>query len=300
MNKKPYTKKALPFTDQVALLRSRGMEIRDETEAAFYLSHINYYRLTAYWLPFEEDHSTHQFRAGTTFDQVLNLYIFDRELRLLVMDALERIEVSVRTQWAFQLGTIHGPHAQLDAAIAFRHAWWISNMESLKKEVSRAEEIFIGHFQRTYMEELPPVWVVSEVMSIGLLSRWYANLKPMPTRRAIASVYAIDQRLLQSWLHHLTIVRNTCAHHGCLWNRTFTVAAKHPQQPKAISEAFQEDSPKVYNALLIILHFMDQVSPSNHWRQRLKDLIDRHQTPVEQMGFPEGWRNQQIWKGAGA
>jgi len=109
MSKKPYTKKALPFADQVALLRERGMEIRDEAEAAFYLSHINYYRLTAYWLPFEEDHATHQFRAGTTFDEVLKLYIFDRELRLLVMDALERIEVSVRTQWAFHWGMVMDP-----------------------------------------------------------------------------------------------------------------------------------------------------------------------------------------------
>jgi abortive infection bacteriophage resistance protein len=299
MNKKPYTKKALPFAGQVALLRDRGMEIRDEAEAAFYLSHINYYRLTAYWLPFEEDHATHQFREGTNFDQVLNLYIFDRELRLLVMDALERIEVSVRTQWAFHMGNGHGSHAQMETALAHCEDRWKLNLHALKKEVNRADEVFIEHFKATYEEVLPPVWVISEVMSLSLLSRWYANLRPMATRRRIASTYFLDEGLLESWLHHLTIVRNICAHHGRLWNRSFTVTPGRPRSNRLaiVRESFQSDSTKLYNSLLIILHFMDQVSPGNHWRQRLKDLITAHRVPVDHMGFPEGWESLAIWKG---
>jgi abortive infection bacteriophage resistance protein len=69
------------------------MEISDLTQAEFYLQHLNYYRLGAYWLPFESDHTTHIFRPGTKFEEVLNLYLFDRELRLLVLDAIERVEV---------------------------------------------------------------------------------------------------------------------------------------------------------------------------------------------------------------
>ena len=298
MSKKPYTKEALPFVEQVALLKKRGMEIRDEAKAAFYLSHINYYRLTAYWLPFEQDHSTHQFRPGTTFEEVLNLYIFDRELRLLVMDALERIEVSVRTQWAFHMGTNHGSHAHLDPTVALKPLQWASNLISLHDEVSRSCEVYISHFRDNYTEALPPVWVVCEVMTLGLLSRWYTNLRPMPTRRGIASYYSLDEGLLGSWLHHLTVVRNTCAHHACLWNRNLSIGAKTPRNPSLeITNAFQRKETKFYNSLLIILHFMDRLSPESHWRQRLIDLILKHEIPVDHMGFPDGWEAEAIWKG---
>ena len=94
-NKPPKT-----FDEQVTLLESRGMVIEDLSRAKRYLSHLNYYRLAAYWLPFEETHSPHCFKPDTQFNTVLEHYIFDRELRLLVMDAIERIEVSLRTRWA--------------------------------------------------------------------------------------------------------------------------------------------------------------------------------------------------------
>lgn len=103
MPKQPYTKPALTIAQQVALLQSRGMVISHTATTEHYLSQINYYRLCAYWLPFESDHVTHTFKQGTSFEQVLDLYIFDRELRLLVLDAIERIEIAIRTQLSYQL-----------------------------------------------------------------------------------------------------------------------------------------------------------------------------------------------------
>ena len=98
--KVPYNKPVLELRDQLQQLKDRGMHVSNDEIAIHYLGHLNYYRLAAYWLPFEKDHATHQFRSGTTFEDVLNSYIFDRELRLLILDAIERIEVSVRTQLA--------------------------------------------------------------------------------------------------------------------------------------------------------------------------------------------------------
>jgi abortive infection bacteriophage resistance protein len=117
-----FTKPPLSFEAQVDLLIDRGMEIADRTRAKRYLAHLNYYRLAAYWLPFEQDHPTHRFRPGTNFDQVLEHYIFDRELRLLVMDAIERIEVSLRTNWAYTLSHSYGPHAHLQRDL-FKAKW---------------------------------------------------------------------------------------------------------------------------------------------------------------------------------
>lgn len=295
--KQPFTKPATTYAEQVALLQKRGMVIEDPAQVEFYLQHLNYYRLGAYWLPFEADHGSHTFRPGTHFGDVLNLYIFDRELRLLVLDAIERIEVSVRGQWAYQMAHQHSPHSHLDSTLAHKQWHWQSNLDKLTKEVERSDETFIQHLTQTYSEALPPVWAVCEVMSLGVLSRWYGNLKPMPTRREIANVYRIDQRVMESWMHHLTYIRNTCAHHSRLWNRDFTITPELPKsKPAHLVGEFIGGSRKLYNTLVILLHFMDIIAPKHHWRQRLISLIAGHAAPVSAMGFPKDWEQKAIWK----
>lgn len=295
--KRPFSKPATTYAQQVALLAQRGMII-DDADAELYLQHLNYYRLGAYWLPFEADHNGHQFKPGTRFSEVLNLYVFDRELRLLVMDAIERLEVSVRGQWAYQLAHRHGPHAHLDAAL-FNAKYRQGNLDKLSAEVKRSDETFIRHLLDTYSEALPPVWAVCEVMSLGLLSRWYNDLKPMPTRRAIANVYGIDEEVLQSWLHHLSLVRNVCAHHARLWNREFTITPLLPKhKPAHLSAEFLLGSRKLYNTLVILLHCMDTVCPRHHWRARLKTLLMNHAVPVVDMDFPNDWEQRAIWQEA--
>ena len=69
--KRPFDKPPISHAEQVGLLAARGMQIADIGQAEFYLKHLNYYRLAAYWLPFEADHETHRFREGTTFEAVL-------------------------------------------------------------------------------------------------------------------------------------------------------------------------------------------------------------------------------------
>lgn len=294
--KKPFAKPPTSYSEQVKLLQSRGMTFADESKAAFYLQHLNYYRLAAYWLPFESDHASHTFQTNTAFETVLQLYVFDRELRLLVLDAIERIEVSIRSQWAYQMAHQHGTHSHLDASLTSNAKHWLDNLALLAKEVHRSSETFIKHLTNTYNEALPPVWAVSEVMSLGLLSRWYANLKPMPTRRAIASVYLIDEQTLQSWLQHLTLIRNTCAHHSRLWNREFTMIPAIPRnKPKGLKVQCATGSRKIYNTLIILLHCMDVVAPEHHWRARLKDLLQKNLSALSHMDFPANWNSMPIW-----
>lgn len=295
--KRAFAKPPTTCAEQVALLQRRGMIVDDVAQAEFYLQHLNYYRLVAYWLPFEADHGTHQFKPGARFSEVLNLYIFDRELRLLLLDAIERVEVSVRTQWAYQMAHRHGAHAHLDQALARDWTGWVSDSNQLIGEVGRSKERFIEHLNRTYSEPLPPIWAVCEIMSLGLLSRQYKNLKPMATRTAIASSYGIDQQVFESWLHHLTFIRNICAHHNRLWNREFTITPQLPKsKPRALRGEFVNGSRKLYNTLLILLHFMDVIAPDHHWRQRLKGLLASHNIAGRAMDFPDGWEELAIWK----
>ena len=295
--KPPYRKPALSYDQQIAKLRERGMIVADENAARFYLQHLNYYRLGAYWLPFETDHKTHQLKSGTRFEDVLALYNFDRELRLLVMDAMERIEVSVRAQWAYQLGHLHGAHAQLASGITRNPHHWQHNLDDLTKEVKRSEETFIQHFANNYAETMPPVWAVCEVMSLGLLSRWYRNLKPKHTRQKIANAYGIDETVLESWLHHLAIVRNICAHHSRLWDRSFTILPQAPRsKPTCLVNAFVQGSRKPYNTIVMVLYLMDVVSPQHHWRSRLLALLAKNASVLSAMDFPADWNKQLIWQ----
>jgi abortive infection bacteriophage resistance protein len=297
ITKRPFLKPATTYSQQIVQLQQRGMIIDDLSQAEFYLKHLNYYRLSAYWLSFEANHATHAFHPGVRFTNVLNLYIFDRELRLLVLDAIERMEVSVRSQWAYQLAHQHGAHAHLDVALALNANYWQTNLNKLTEEVKRSNETFIKHLQANYAEPLPPVWAVCEVMSLGLLSHWYNNLNPMPTRRAIAAVYGVDEKVLESWLRHLSLVRNTCAHHSRLWNREFTITPRLPHnKPIGLAAQCRPGSRKLYNSLVILLHCMDIIAPQHHWRKRLKDLLAQHTVPVAMMGFPADWEQMVIWQ----
>jgi abortive infection bacteriophage resistance protein len=301
-SKMRFDKPPLTIQEQIELLISRGLIVSDRQKAQHYLTHLNYYRLAAYWLPFEADHSNHKFQTGTDFDAILNLYIFDREFRLLIMDAIERIEVSLRSNWAYQMAHRHGPHCHLNRAL-FKSQWnYEHHCESIKQELSRSKEAFIIHLQHKYDEDLPPIWAMVEVMTFGQMSNWYSNTCHRQDRNAVAASYGLDERILTSLLHHLTIVRNTCAHHARLWNREFTVTPKLPKQglvslQKSLSSTENiENHKRIYNTLTLILQIMNQISPEHHWKKHLLGLINNHKIDTTAMGFPLDWRDRPLWK----
>jgi abortive infection bacteriophage resistance protein len=296
MGRRPFNKPATTYTQQVALLEQRGMSIPDPEDAAFWLEHLNYYRLGAYWLPYEADHESLQFKVGTSFNDVLALYRFDRELRLLVLDAIERVEVSVRSRWAYELAHRHGPHGHLDSTLFKSTERWHKDSANLHEAVRRSDEVFIKHIQRTYRETLPPVWAVCEVMTLGLLSKYYDNLKPAKTRKAIANTYAMPHELMASWLRHLTQIRNICAHHARLWNRDLIITPMRPTKgPNSLVNAFSA-SRRLYNTLLILPYWMDCIAPGHSWRQRLKDLLATCPYNLNAMGFPSDWASHALWQ----
>lgn len=298
-NKPPKT-----FAEQVALLKARGMQFANEQEAQFYLGQINYYRLGAYWLPFEETHSPHCFKPNTTFEQVLELYIFDRELRLLILDAIERLEVAIRTRFAYEIAHQHDPHAFLNPQYFKNEYKWERLIENLCGEIDRADEVFIDHYKRTYTEpQLPPIWAVCEVMSFGQLSKWYQLLAPRHTRKAISNHFDCAEMQFEGLLQHFVYLRNTCAHHSRLWNRKFTkTIAKPRNKPFGLAQQCNFDSSvsadrKIYNSLVFLLYFMDKIAPQHTWRKRLIDLLVTHENISKKwMGFPQDWQNYPIWQ----
>ena len=300
-----YPKSPKTYQEQLNQLINRRMHVADTARALRYLSHINYYRLAAYWLPFEADHATHQFKPGTTFDQVLESYLFDKQLRLLIMDAVERFEVSLRTQWAYHLSHQYGPHAHLNASNFKRPSQkpkWNHeySVAELIDTVRVSSEVFIRHLITKYDEDLPHIWAICEVMTFGQLSRWYANIAKSGDRNVIAHVYDFDEVYFTSFLHHLTIVRNFTAHHARVWNREFPITWKLPlSRPVCVINSLNRlDGKLIYNTLAMLACLVDIINPNNHWKKRLSDLFANFPGIQSRfMGFPENWKELPLWKG---
>lgn len=301
--KMKYTKPPLTHSQQLDQLLERGMVCTHHAQALHCLDHLNYYRLGAYWLPFESSHSTHAFKPGTSLEDVLNLYVFDRELRLLVLDAIERVEVSVRTGWAYTLAHRYGSHAHLDANLFKSPArnWDHSQQcQKLETEARKSHEIFLKHHYQKYDESLPPLWAVVEMMTLGQLSKWYSNLKHGADRNAVAHRYDLDETNLTSFLHHLSIIRNICAHHSRLWNREFTLTFRLPSHrpPLLVASLNRKDDRRIYNTLAALAFLLDNISPQHQWKQRLKNLLNKHGIDPQHMGFPVDWQQRPVWQDA--
>lgn len=297
-----FNKPALTVDKQLDLLRRRGMAVADRAIALHHLEHISYYRLRAYWLPSEAPAThgrDHAFRAGTRFETIIDLYSFDRKLRLLVMDAIERVEVSLRTRWAYVLVHRYGPHAYLNAALfrkATRHAKCLTR---LQEELERSRETFVLHYNQKYTDpELPPLWAVSELLTFGQLSLWFGNLADGAARVEIVRPYELDEQIIGSFAHHLAYVRNVCAHHMRLWNREMTIGMKLAVRPKWLGEIFNPELPKrLYNTLIMLAYMMNRISPASRWRASLLALLEEHPAvDLAAMGFPDGWQQVAIWQ----
>jgi abortive infection bacteriophage resistance protein len=294
-----FTKPATSVTDQITLLKSRGLQFPNESEASHFLQHHNYVRLRTYWYTFETDHQRHTLKAGTTFEDIIELYTFDRELRLLVLDAIEQIEISFRTQFVYHFANFLHPFAYLDVQYSKNRRFFQQNLNSLQEEVRRSHEVFIAHYKNKYTDPLmPPIWMVCEVMSLGLLSRWYKNLKPASIRQAIAQTYDIDNRALEGVLHHMTEIRNVSAHHSRLWDRNFVFRLPLPQtkpaQLRRNMNLTRQDN--LYNTLVMMVHFMDVIYPNHTWKRRLLGLLGNFSVDPITMGFPKNWQTLPIWQ----
>lgn len=296
-----YNKPALTVDQQIHQLAARGMAFGDPKRAAHYLAELNYYRLSGYWLRHEADHATHRFLPDTSFEAVLDDYVFDRGLKLLVLDAVERLEVSIRTHWAYVVGLRHGAHAHLDGALFKQRSQKWSHPNAVAKLVSGVEdsrERFIRHLRDTYDELLPPIWASVEVMSLGQISRWFSNLRYAADRNAIAEPYGVDEVLLASFLHHISVVRNICAHHARFWDRELPFKAqlprKHPQALVVALDHAVESS--AYNTLTLLAWLIGCISPGQTWVRRVFDHVVQHPPAAAVMGFPPDFSQRPIWR----
>lgn len=296
-----YDKPATTLEQQIDLLEERGMHVPDRERAGHYLRHIGYYRLSAYWLPFEQPRSTqdarsHRFSAGTTFDDVLDRYVFDRKLRILTLEALERIEVSIRACWVNAISLRHGVHGYLDASVFRCPYWHAKQLARVASDLENSHEVFVKHYRRKYTSPgLPPMWVMAETLSFGALSGWIQKTRDTGIQTELMRHLGLPtMEIVHGVLHNLSHLRNLCAHHARLWNRQFV---KTYPRIKKIPEMYPPQSPEgryrsVNNHLIMLQHLMPRINPKTSWPSRLVEVLDSQDEDTRSaMNLPENWRS---------
>lgn len=305
-----FEKPACTHTEHIDLMQARGLHIPDRDAACRYLDNISYYRLSAYMLPFQPGGGVgnHQFKAGTTFKDIIDLYVFDRELRLLLLDPIERIEVALRARLTDTLAINHGPHCWLDKNLfddRYDHDWLLDTLS--KKTNSRDPETFLTHYRNKYTApKEPPVWMVIEVLSFKEVSVLFGKLRHAQDKQAIARHFGFHDTVLLSWFRALSDLRNLCAHHSRVWNREFGSRPKLPKNPPAdwpdlttpVTHGTYQALPESRMAMMLVVieTLLLRVSPHSQWRQRLRELLAANPVaPLEAMGLTSGWYHHPFW-----
>jgi abortive infection bacteriophage resistance protein len=305
---KQYNKIPLSFQKQIELLQSRNLIIDDEPKALSYLQEISYYRLSAYFLPYQN--AKDNFENDITFEQIIKTYSFDRELRLLVFDCIERIEVAIRTQFIYQMALHYNDSHWQDNQNHFITPYYnkIGNLVNpfadfqaiiSKAKTARTPETFIKHYISTYNKPAnPPSWMCFELLTIGELSHIYRGLKNNADKKRIADFFEVHPTVFTSWLHTLTYVRNICAHHSRLWNRV--IINKYdwpPTSSKPILNYIPNNHQrrKIFPILSAIIYLNDEISPGHQIKQELFSLFAKFpNVQLSKMGFPANWQNEPL------
>ena len=315
-----YDKPWISFSNQLQQLKDRGMLVEDDSAAENYLDRIGYYRLSGYWYPFRQIDAADpkkrldDFEDGTHFTDALDLYVFDKKLRLLAMDALERIEVAIRVDIAHLLGERDAFAYQDKSLLDGKFSKPKKNKTSsaygdwLKKHthlIQRSREPFIKNFKAKYGLPLP-FWIAIEVWDFGAMSIFYAGMKGKD-RDFIAQKYKVSAgNIFASWLRSLNYLRNLCAHHSLLWNRNMVDQPKLPDATDAADLASFIGHPKSiarpFILFCLLQWLMREICPNSCWHERFRQHLESFPAGAKQlrslseMGCPAGWESWDLWK----
>jgi abortive infection bacteriophage resistance protein len=298
-----YNKQTFTVEQQIEQLIARGLRIKDYDLARHYLAHVSYYRLAGYWWPMQQDKELHTFKPDSYFEDVVQLYNFDRELRILLFDAIEKIEISLRTKLIYHLSHEFDPWWFQKPEIFQNTSALIETLGNIKEEIDRSKDTFIKEHKKKYKDDLrfPPAWKTLELTSMGALSKLYGNLKnDVKSKDIIAEeLGAVNHTYLPSWLQAITQIRNHCAHHSRLWNKSLPTTPKIlPNPPYKWVTIVPTDSQKLYVHLCIMRYLLNVIAPGNSFSIKLQALFIKYPSVDPQaLGMKPLWQSEPLWLG---
>lgn len=268
-------KRATDIEGQIAILKSRGMFIADVNKAKEIFLDIGYYRLGFYTFPFElqphEEPRTHRYEKGTNFDDVVELYYFDHDLRHILLRYVSRIEVNVRTFITYTVSNYYKDNP----------TWFVSPRvvnnefrESFEQKIYgtlRKNPCIISHHRRYENDRYAPAWKTLEFMTLGSIITLYESLQNDDVRLQIAQHYGLRTiALFDNYLQTIKVLRNACAHGSHIFDLCLIKAVK--KGPLCHFDANHRHD--IYSVLLVVLYFLHHISENRE--NEFLDILKKH------------------------
>lgn len=276
----------------IAYLKEAGLIIADEQKAASYAHNIGYFRLTVYMVPFlTESKSEFRFKKGTTFGQILRVYDFDKKLRLLLFNEIEKIEIAFRNAILYTMLEMTGDPYWIIKPEIVGH----DTFDYIKREYNRSSEDFIVHFRKELHMPQAPAFPLAEILSFGTMTWVYKNL-PFKYRKAVARKFHLNAPVLESWINIVVLTRNACCHHGRLWNKINNIVTLDMCRMWRPWISPDTDKRRIYYNICVIKYLLDVISPVNDFKEHLLQLLDLFpEIDLRVMGFPPFWQQEPLW-----
>ena len=279
-----HIKPATTFEQQIEIFRNRNLIIEDEEEAINFLKRVNYYRFTGYTLTLKEND---RFFDGITFSHIQRLYEFDKKFRCLLLEVLEDIEISFRTHIAYHHAHKYGPLGYLESENFENRIHHESFLVELRKSIKRRkDELFIRHYRRNYQNKYP-IWVALETVSMGCLSKLFANLKKEDKRLISNNYYDVKYIYIESWFHSLSYVRNICAHYSRIYNKRLAIT---PRLHRRVRRTLRSND-RIFAVIMVMKKLCLNETQWDNFVRKLSNLIETYNDIVdlEEIGFPDNW-----------
>ena len=276
---------SMTIDGQVENLKSLGLIINDEEYAKKILNDISYFRLVkAYSLGFKSKNG--EYNDGVTFEQIVELYLFNANFRQITFAEIEKIEVNVRCRIANYFAETYGVLGYKEAVNFDDEEYHKMFIKDIKEEVGRNSKApFVRNFRENYEGGELPIYALVEVFSFGTLSKFYKNMKNVD-KKVVAKSFGIGYTYLESWLESISYVRNICAHYGRLYNAKLS---KTPTLYKEYSQAGIGNN-RIFGVLLCMKQILKSDKHWNLYVNQVELLIDKYEkVDVKTMGFPENW-----------
>jgi len=316
MTKVIYNKLPKTFAEQVQLLKKRKLHIPNEEKAERILTYISYNRLSNYWFPMLKSPKEEEiFKDGSNFETIFKLYQFDSELRKITFHAIEQIEIAIRTQIIYHFSHQYNSGFWYEKSEAFdKYPSYVQFLSKISKNVQETKQEYILKYRKNYKQFLPPSWKSFELLTFTNLLSILKNIKNQKELIPIAKSLGLHHSLLISWLDCFIYIRNITAHHGRLWNIILTIKPEWLKSPRGnwitrwendynpdgetLSKVDKNDKVlKFYAGICAILYCLQFINPYHDYKKQLLKLFSEYpEADLSHMGFPQDWKEQDLWK----
>ena len=244
---------------------------------------------------------SHTFKENTDFDDIMRVYSFDRKLRILLLDIIERIEVAIKAAISNHMSLALGnPHWYLEET-SFKNSAYSEELKmKVKDSIAENSEMFLSHYLSKYTEpDMPPSWMMMELVTLGTVSRIYENIAPSnKVREDIARSFKTLTSTLESWLKAMRYLRNLCAHHQRVWNKRLIIQPRLPNRKEyrvLINMDEKVTHKKLYGILSCMLYLLGSINPNSDFRVKLLTLMKDYSIDPAALGFHVKWKEEEIW-----